>query len=397
MTATTPTAVSISKDDVPPALLSLRHVSKRFPARAMGGPVGSQLLAVDDVSLDVAPGETLGLVGESGCGKTTLTRVILRLIDASEGSIVFDGQELTSLSARQMIPIRRDLQIVLQDPYASLNPRMRVHDIVAEPLVTHGRVRRGRRSEAKRRAMVGELLAATGLDPKIQDRFPHEFSGGQRQRIGIARALALDPRLVVCDEAVSALDVSVQAQILQLLQRLQRERNLSYLFVSHDLSVMRQIADRIAVMYLGQIVEVADTEELFANPRHPYTQALLSAAPVADPPASRARRRVVLPGDPPSPVDPPSGCRFRTRCPLARDECAQERPPLELIDSPGHVAACLFPVKTTAELALAQTRRDESTLTEPTLTESTAGGSTPRGSTPGGSTPAGSTQRGEAG
>jgi oligopeptide/dipeptide ABC transporter ATP-binding protein len=337
--------------------LSLRHLSKQYPASSMGGPLGAQLLAVDDVSLDIAAGETLGLVGESGCGKTTLTRVVLRLIDPTSGRIEFDGRDITTLSRRQLVPIRRDLQIVLQDPYASLNPRLRVHDIVAEPLVTHGLAGRGRRRAADRRAQVGALLSSVGLDPGVQDRFPHEFSGGQRQRIGIARALALDPKLVVCDEAVSALDVSVQAQILQLLQRLQRERGLSYLFVSHDLSVMRQIADRIAVMYLGQIVEIAETEELFTRPRHPYTQALLSAAPSVDPQGRGTRRRVVLPGDPPSPVDPPSGCRFRSRCPLARDECAQDRPALRDMGAPGHQAACLFPVDTTAELALAQQRR----------------------------------------
>jgi oligopeptide/dipeptide ABC transporter ATP-binding protein len=337
-------------------LLSLRHISKQFPARSMGGPLGAQLLAVDDVSLDIQPGQTLGLVGESGCGKTTLTRLVLRLDDPTSGSVEFAGQDITTLSRRAMVPIRRDLQIVLQDPYASLNPRLRVHDIVAEPLVTHGLAKRGRAGAARRRAKVGELLSSVGLDPGVQDRFPHEFSGGQRQRVGIARALALDPRLVVCDEAVSALDVSVQAQILQLLRRLQAERGLSYLFVSHDLSVMRQIADRIAVMYLGQIVEIAETEELFTRPRHPYTQALLSAAPAADPQVERTRKRVVLAGDPPSPVDPPSGCRFRTRCPLARDECAQLRPPLDPV-ADDHLAACLFPVDTTAELALAQQRR----------------------------------------
>jgi oligopeptide/dipeptide ABC transporter ATP-binding protein len=338
-------------------LLSLHNVTKRYPAQAMGGPLGSQLLAVDDVSLDVAAGETVGLVGESGCGKTTLTRVVLRLTDATAGRIEFDGRDLVTLSRRQMIPVRRDLQVILQDPYASLNPRLRVHDIVAEPLVTHGRVRRGRAGARERRDLVSDLLRSVGLDPGLQDRYPHEFSGGQRQRIGIARALALDPRLVICDEAVSALDVSVQAQILQLLRRLQQERGLSYLFVSHDLSVMRQMADRIAVMYLGQIVEVADTEELFTNPRHPYTQALLSAAPVADPTVGRARRRIVLQGDPPSPVDPPTGCRFRTRCPLARPECAEARPPLEPTGAQGHLAACLFPVDSIAELALAQDRR----------------------------------------
>lgn len=338
-------------------LLSLRDVSKHFPARAMGGPLGAQLLAVDGVTLDIAAGETLGLVGESGCGKTTLTRVILRLEDATAGEVIFDGLSLTRLSRREMLAVRRELQVILQDPYASLNPRMRVRDIVAEPLITHHRVRRGRAGKAETDRMVGDLLESVGLDPAVQDRYPHEFSGGQRQRIGIARALALEPRMVVCDEAVSALDVSVQAQILQLLQRLQRERGLSYLFVSHDLSVMRQIADRIAVMYLGQIVEIAQTEELFRHPRHPYTQALLSAAPLADPVTERQRRRVVLTGDPPSPVDPPSGCRFRTRCPLARDECAVARPPLEPQGTSEHLAACLFPVDSIAELSAAQQRR----------------------------------------
>jgi oligopeptide/dipeptide ABC transporter ATP-binding protein len=338
-------------------LLSLRDVSKHFPARAMGGPLGAQLLAVDGVSLDIGVGETLGLVGESGCGKTTLTRVVLRLEDATAGEIVFDGRSLTGLSRREMLAVRRDLQVVLQDPYASLNPRMRVRDIVAEPLITHHKVRRGRAGAAAARRMVGELLESVGLDPAVQDRYPHEFSGGQRQRIGIARALALEPRLVVCDEAVSALDVSVQAQILQLLRRLQHERGLSYLFVSHDLSVMRQIADRIAVMYLGQIVEIAPAEELFTHPRHPYTQALLSAAPIADPKLERERRRVVLAGDPPSPVDPPSGCRFRTRCPLAREACAVTRPPLDPQGSPHHVAACLFPVDSITELVAAQRAR----------------------------------------
>lgn len=332
-------------------LLSLRNVSKQFP-----GHSGAPVLAVDDVSLDVAPGEIVGLVGESGCGKTTLTRVVLQLLEASAGSIKFDGRELTTMSRKELLSVRRELQIVLQDPYASLNPRMRVHDIIAEPLLTHGLLPKGHKGKRVAREAVSRLLTSVGLDPVSQDRYPHEFSGGQRQRIGIARALALEPRLVVCDEPVSALDVSVQAQILQLLRALQSERGLSYVFVSHDLAVMRQIADRVAVMYLGQIVEVAETEELFTNPRHPYTQALLSAVPVADPFGARSRSRVVLAGDPPSPANPPSGCRFRTRCPLARDECAVARPPLVQQGTPGHEAACLFPVESIEELALAQER-----------------------------------------
>lgn len=335
-------------------LLSLRNVTKQFPARR--GASSMPVLAVDDVSLDIAPGETLGLVGESGCGKTTLTRVILQLEEATSGSITFDGRELATLPRRQLLAVRKELQVVLQDPYASLNPRMRVRDILAEPFATHGLLPRGRGRGGAARQAVSRLLNSVGLDPAVQDRYPHEFSGGQCQRIGIARALALEPRLVICDEPVSALDVSVQAQILHLLRNLQSERGLSYLFVSHDLSVMRQIADRIAVMYLGQIVEMAETEELFRSPRHPYTQALLSAVPVPDAAAGPARSRVVLAGDPPSPANPPSGCRFRTRCPLAQDSCAEARPPLVPQGAPGHTAACLFPVDSIAELARAQKR-----------------------------------------
>jgi oligopeptide transport system ATP-binding protein len=323
-------------------LLSLRGVRKEF-----GGVV-----AVDDVSLDLYAGETLGLVGESGCGKTTLARVVLRLIDASGGSILFEGRDLLKMSPREMLAVRQDLQVVLQDPYASLNPRMRVGEIVAEPLITHRKVPGCRRGRAEARDRVADLLEAVGLEAGNQDRYPHEFSGGQRQRVGIARALALEPKLIICDEPTSALDVSIQAQITGLLKRLQRERGLSYLYVSHDLSMMRQMADRVAVMNLGRIVELAPTEELFTSPRHPYSHSLLSAAPVADPKVARRRRRVVLRGEAPSPSDPPSGCVFRTRCPVARDECARTRPPLASLPSlaASHQVACFFPVEETAEL-----------------------------------------------
>ena len=315
-------------------LLSVRGLRKDFAGIA----------AVSDVDIDIAPGETLGLVGESGCGKTTLSRMLLRLLEASGGRIRFAGHDLRAASPRELTALRRDIQIVLQDPYASLDPRLRVRDIVAEPLYVHGLLSRRRRGAAEARERVGALLSDVGLDPEVQDRYPHEFSGGQRQRICIARALALDPKLVVCDEPVSALDVSVQAQIVNLLRRLQSERGLSYLFVSHDLSVVRHIADRIAVMYLGRIVELADTDTLFAAPRHPYTRALLSAVPVPDPAAERQRHRIVLRGDPPSPLDPPAGCPFHPRCPEVREDCASSRPELATGASGDHLAACHHPI-----------------------------------------------------
>lgn len=319
-------------------LLEVRNLVKEYPVRSSGvlrRTIG-KVQAVSDVSFHLAEGETLGLVGESGCGKTTAGRSILQLIPATSGSVRFAGRELTSLSAKQIRPIRREMQIVFQDPYASLNPRMQVNQIIAEPLATHG-LARGRESER-----VGELLEMVGLNPEHGNRYPHEFSGGQRQRIGIARALAVEPRLVVLDEPVSALDVSVQAGVINLLQDLQKRLGLAYLFIAHDLSVVRHIADRVAVMYLGRIVETGPVADIFERPRHPYTKALLSAAPIADPRRERARHRIVLEGDVPSPVEPPSGCRFRTRCWKATERCASSVPPLTAAND-AHMVACHFP------------------------------------------------------
>jgi oligopeptide transport system ATP-binding protein len=310
-------------------LLEVRHLVKHFPVENSDDVVQ----AVDDVSFDIIAGETLGLVGESGCGKSTVGRCLLRLHEPTSGDVYFEGKNIVGLPNREMQALRREMQIIFQDPYASLNPRLSILSIVGEPLKIHGI---GDKKERKER--VADLLSKVGLDPVYMYRYPHEFSGGQRQRIGIARALALNPKLIICDEPVSALDVSVQAQVVNLLQDLQAEFGLTYLFISHGLAVVEHISNRVAVMYLGKIVEIADAKELYEDPLHPYTQALLSAIPVPDP--KQKRERIVLKGDVPTPINPPSGCRFRTRCPIAIDKCAVVVPELREL-SPGHFAACI--------------------------------------------------------
>jgi oligopeptide/dipeptide ABC transporter ATP-binding protein len=312
-----------------PELVRVRGLFKHFPVAASDDVVR----AVDGVTFEIFKGETLGLVGESGCGKSTVGRCLLRLIEPTRGEISFEGKDVRALSGKALRSVRAEMQIIFQDPYASLNPRLKVRDIVGEPLVIHGT---GTREE--RRERVAELLRKVGLDPDYMNRYPHEFSGGQRQRLGIARALALNPKLIVADEPVSALDVSVQAQVINLLEDLQAEFNLTYLFISHGLAVVEHISNRVAVMYLGRIVEVASAVELYANPQHPYTRALLSAIPVPDP--TRKRERIVLTGDVPTPINPPSGCRFHTRCPDAIPECSQIDPDLREV-APGHTVACI--------------------------------------------------------
>ena len=322
------------------ALLEVDHLVKHFPIKSgilIDREVG-RVPAVDDVSFTVRRGETLGLVGESGCGKSTLSRTIMQLIKPTSGSVRFDGRELVGLSARRMRPVRRELQMIFQDPYASLNPRRRIAQIIGDPLALHGV-----RSGAERQRKVQELLERVGLSPEHYNRFPHEFSGGQRQRIGIARALALEPRLIVADEPVSALDVSIQAQIINLLDGLQDDFGLTYIFVAHDLGVVRHVSDRIAVMYMGKIVEIGPADAVYGNPIHPYTLSLLSAVPIPDPRQNRAREQIVLEGDVPSPADPPAACRFHTRCPYATEICAEVEPPL-VDHGGGHWAACHHPL-----------------------------------------------------
>ncbi len=327
-------------------LLKVEHLSKEFPAES--GVFASHfskrvVSAVNDVSFEIMPGETFGLVGESGCGKSTTGRTIMHLNRPTGGKVFFEGRDVSAMNKKELKAMRREMQFIFQDPYASLNPRMTIGEIVSEPMTIHGIG-----TKAERMERVRELLDVVGLNPEHINRYPHEFSGGQRQRVGIARAFILRPKLIICDEPVSALDVSIQAQVLNLLKELQNKYGTAYLFIAHDLSVVQHISDRVAVMYLGKMVELSDWKSLYAQPHHPYTQSLLSAVPVPDPDIQKTRKRIILAGDPPSPLDPPAGCRFHTRCPIAQEICGREQPNFGEV-APGHFCAChfaeAFPIK----------------------------------------------------
>lgn len=327
-------------------LLKVEHLHKEFPTGSgfMGGKFSKKVVsAVNDLSFEIRAGETFGLVGESGCGKSTTGRAIMHLDPPTSGKVYFEGRDISKMNKKELKAMRREMQFIFQDPYASLNPRMTIGEIISEPMVIHGIGTPEERIER-----VRELLDVVGLNPEHINRYPHEFSGGQRQRVGIARSFILRPKLIICDEPVSALDVSIQAQVLNLLKDLQKQYGTAYLFIAHDLSVVQHISDRVAVMYLGKMVELSDWKSLYAEPNHPYTQALLSAVPIPDPDVQQNRKRIILAGDPPSPIDPPSGCRFHTRCPIAQAKCSDEAPEFREIGE-GHFCACHyaapFPIK----------------------------------------------------
>lgn len=333
--------MAVENKQVGEPLLHVEHLTKEFAVDS--GVLASRMNknrvhAVNDVSFDIYPHETFGLVGESGCGKSTTGRCIMRLTNPTSGKVIFDGKDVSKMNKRELKEMRRNMQFIFQDPYASLNPRMTIGEIVSEPLIIHNVMP----DKSERLAYVRELLDIVGLNPEHINRYPHEFSGGQRQRVGIARAFALKPKLIICDEPVSALDVSIQAQVLNLLNDLQKEYGTAYLFIAHDLSVVQHISDRVGVMYLGNMMETSDWKTLYDEPYHPYTQSLLSAVPVPDPDLQHSRKRIILKGDPPSPINPPSGCRFHTRCPIAQDICSKDPQPSIQEVAPGHFCRCHF-------------------------------------------------------
>ena len=339
MTTMPEAAASSAATQSEDTILEVKNLKMYFPVGSgfLSRKPGGYVKAVDDVNFTVKRGETLGLVGESGCGKTTTGRCILQLYKPTAGQVIFDGQDLTSMNTKTMRGMRREMQVIFQDPYSSLNPRMTAGNIIGEPLIVHGLVA----NKTEYRDKVADLLTNVGLNPYMADRFPHEFSGGQRQRIGVARALSVSPKFIVADEPVSALDVSIQAQIINLLEDLQEQFNLTYLFIAHDLSVVRHISDRVGVMYLGHMVEMAERNEIYVNPIHPYTKALLSAVPIPDPVLDAQRERVLLTGEVPSPLNPPSGCVFHPRCPVANDTCSQILPELREVET-NHYSACIL-------------------------------------------------------